>query len=510
MNRGGQRLGRRACAAARYVAAIALLAAPVTCALGAEPSAPRQKTETFGGDPHWDGKNNRLVPKSLSLVEQDFGYSATHHAGKAKGEIGGRVSQSLSPAYYGKIIAAGTLAEALRASGNLSVLEARSISGWHTQGDIYIGWFNADERNLIWRPRNFIGFRLQSSNEPDGALVELTYGTREWRAGGMFVNATGGGQQRKVRDLASGALLRIPPDGSKHQWTFLYDPSAADGAGEILFTFDGVETRLSLRAEHRKAGASFNRFGIFPPRIPGGHIVAYFDDLTINGQLEDFSSDPHWEELGNRQRYPDPAPYGHNDFGFSQSSHAGGKAGEIGGRFFSCNPDEEEFKAYCGDRIGNLTLEHRLRARGRFIAKEFSIDSSLALGWFNSGKQGWPLENFVGVYFDSLSSVGRIVAPMYGTSRGSKRHGEFLRFEPGQQYEWTLDYDPAAAEGQGTITFAFAGKSVTLPLQEGDKAIGARLNRFGVFNLQWANSKWCDVYFDDLTYTVSIDAPERR
>jgi len=40
-----------------------------------------------------------------------------------------------------------------------------------------------------------------------------------------------------------------------------------------------------------------------------------------------------------------------------------------------------------------------------------------------------------------------------------------------------------------------------------DKAKGALLDRFGVFDLQWANSKWCDVFLDDLTYTVSLGAP---
>jgi hypothetical protein len=46
---------------------------------------------------------------------------------------------------------------------------------------------------------------------------------------------------------------------------------------------------------------------------------------------------------------------------------------------------------------------------------------------------------------------------------------------------------------------------VTLPLREGDRAVGATLDRFGVFNMQWANGKWCDVYLDDLTYTASRD-----
>jgi hypothetical protein len=487
---------------------VALLTTSADCVWSADPSPTRQKIEMFDRNPKWDASNNRLAPTPPPLVEQDFGYSATQHAGKAAGEIGGRVSQSIRPAYYGKVVPASTFDEPLSASGSLSVVEARAIMGWHTQGNIYIGWFNNDVRDLIWRPRNFIGFRLQSFNEPDGALVELTYGTRAWQAGGLFVNSGGGGQQRNVRELSSAALLRIPPDGSKHHWTFVYDPAGAGGMGEIIFTFDGAETRLPLRAELRKAGASFNRFGIFPPRIPGRHIVAYFDDLIINGQAQDFTKDPQWEGIGNRERFSDEVQYGHNDFGFSPSNHAGGKPGELGGRFFSCNPDEHEFKAYYGDRIGRLTLNHRLSARGKLIAREFCIDSSFALGWFNANKQGWPLENFVGVYFDSLSSAGRIVTPLYGTSQGSKReNAPYLIFLPGKQYEWTLDFDPAGAEGRGAITFTLSGKSVNLPLREGDKAINAVLDRFGTFNMQWANSKWCEIYLDDLTYTVSLHGP---
>jgi hypothetical protein len=476
----------------------------------ADPSPTRQKTESFDRDPQWEGSRNRPAAVSPPFVEQDFGYSRSHHAGKAAGEIGGRVSSSIRPAWYAKVLPARTFDDPLSASGTLSVVEAQSISGWHTQGNLYLGWFNHDARDLIWRPRNFIGFRLQSFNEPDGALVELTYGTRAWQAGGMFVNTAGGGQQRNVRELSSAALLRIPPDGAKHSWTCTYDPASANGAGEIIFTLDGTESRLPLNRELRKAGGSFDRFGIFAPRVPGRHIVAYFDDLIIDGQTETFTEDPHWEEVGNRDRFRDPAPYGHNDFGYSPSHYAGGRPGELGGRLFSCNPGEEEFKAHYGDRVGTLTLDHRLSARGRFVAREFSIDSSFALGWFNGAKQGWPLENFVGVHFDSLSTAGRIAAPLYGTCRGSKREkGEFLIFEPGKQYDWTLAYDPLAAEGRGMITFTLGGKSVTLPLRAGDKAVGALLNRFGLFNLQWANSKWCEVYLDDLSYTVSVEAPGR-
>ncbi len=466
----------------------------------------RLKTETFDRDPGWEGRNNRLSPAKPPTINQNFGYSRTDHAGKQRGEIGGEFWQANRPAYYGKVIEKKGLELPLSASGSVAVTKAQSIMGWHQTSNVFIGWFSPDEKDLIWRPRNFIGFRLQSSNEPDGCLVEICYGTSAWQAGGLFVNAAGGGQHKNVVDLKTSDLLRIPPDGSKHQWSFNYDPNGANGAGEIVLVFNGNETRLALSAEHKKAGATLNRFGVFTPRIPGLDVVAYFDDLTIDGVLNDFSEDPNWEGFGNRRRYQDKIQYAYNSFGFSPTNHAGGKPGELGGLFFSCNPDENQFKAYYADRIGRLTFEDALTARGRFTAREHSTDSTFALGWFNSEKQDWPIHNFAGVYFDSFSSVGRIIEPMYGTSQGTNdRGGEHVTFVPGQSYEWTLKYDPSAADGRGAITFTIGDQSVTKPLGEGDKARGATFDRFGVFNMQWANSKWCDVYLDDMTYSVSND-----
>jgi hypothetical protein len=49
------------------------------------------------------------------------------------------------------------------------------------------------------------------------------------------------------------------------------------------------------------------------------------------------------------------------------------------------------------------------------------------------------------------------------------------------------------------------GRSAVKILPPGEKAKGGVFDRFGVFNMQWANSKWCDVYFDDLSYTTGIE-----
>jgi hypothetical protein len=484
--------------------AFAALILALTCLTWSEQQAGHVRTQQFDHDPKWDGRNNQTIPSEPQRVNQNFGHDA------ARGQIGGEFWQTLRPAWYGLPVGDKSLDDALSASGTLQVVESASGSGWQNCANVFVGWFSSDEKALIWRPRDFVGFRLQSTHDPDGALVEISYGTSQWQADGAFVNKAGGGQRKLVRELTEADLLNIAPDGHTHQWSLRYDPQGNNGKGEIIFTFDGAESRLGVGEDLRKIGAKFNHFGIFTPRIPGRRMIVWFDDIVLDGREFDFTRDPGWTGVGNRVRFDNFDQYAYNRIGFSPTSYAGGKPGELGGRFMSCDPHEHEFKAHYGDRIGRLTMSDRLTARGRFFAKEFSIDSTFGLGWFNAAEQGWPIKNFVGVYFDSLSSTGRIVMPLWGTSQGTKdRTSDYATFEPGKQYEWTLEYDPAAAQGRGAISFSIGGQSVTTPLAEGDKQIGAVLDRFGVFNMQWANSKWCEVYLDDLTYTVGLDGSQQ-
>jgi hypothetical protein len=100
--------------------------------------------------------------------------------------------------------------------------------------------------------------------------------------------------------------------------------------------------------------------------------------------------------------------------------------------------------------------------------------------------------------------VGRIVQPLYGAREGSERQSApHVTFVPdGTVYDWVIDYDPAAAGGHGAITFTMNGQSATLLFSPSDRAQGATLDRFGVFNMQHANSKWCEIYLDHLSYTA--------
>jgi len=466
------------------------------------------KYENFDNDPGWDAVRNRIMLNPV-YKQQNFGYQETNYAGSEPGEIGGVVWRSITPAYYGKIVGPFSLEDPLSASGKVAIREARTGFGWQTGSSVFVGFFNHSEQG--WRPINFLGFRLETHTDTEAKQIEkrpgieVCYGTQKWTAGGAHINSTGEVQERNVKELDQDAMFRIAPDGTKHTWEFAYNPKGEDGSAEIRITLDGVVTLFPISGSHRDQGASFDRFGIFNNQIPGQEMEVYFDDISINGEIQDLSRDPGWENKGNCDLVEDRSEYGTQDYGFSPTNFAGGRLGELGGRFFSVDPWEKLFQGYYGDRVGLLTLEYKLLAQGRFAASDFSIDSTFALGWFNSTDRGWPLKNFVGIYFDSLSDTGRIIQPLYGTSEGnSDRNGGYVTFDPdGTTYEWTMEYNPAGAQGRGTIMFSMNNQSVTRPMAPGDKEKGAFFDRFGVFNLPWANSKHCTVFLDDLVYTVS-------
>jgi hypothetical protein len=77
-----------------------------------------------------------------------------------------------------------------------------------------------------------------------------------------------------------------------------------------------------------------------------------------------------------------------------------------------------------------------------------------------------------------------------------------VRIHPdGAVHDWTFDYDPAGASGRGRITVSLDGKSIHVDLNEGDKAAGGTLDRFGLIT-PWIDGNGQVVYFDDVTYSV--------
>lgn len=433
------------------------------------------KTEHFDRDPGWIGVHNQLQPKDPPVVTQNFGFSLTNRSGSGRGEIGGIITRSTTPAWYAERMAPRTLRHRLEASGTLSVVASSKSGG------LFFGWFNSERQG--WRPVNFLGFRLDARGDKVGVYVDYTTGT--FKAGGVNTKH------------------RLPIDGSRHVWRLVYDPQAAGGDGVITFELDDKKpVTLTLAPGHQWEGATFNRFGLFNLQTPGGSMVAYFDDLLHDGEPECFHVDPQWDGHNNRIEFEDTEQRSAHHFGWSRTNFAGGAPGEIGGTIWRVEPDAPQL-AFYADRTQPLGLDGPLEASGSIALTRGSSDSGVYLGWFAAQPHGEPPADFVGIAIEGPSRVGHYFRPIYGTSkdgRGDAETGPVLRPD-GSRHQWSLSYDPTANNRQGRLRATLDGVPMTLDLERGHKKEGARLERFGLLTMR-RGGHHLTVFIDDLRYTV--------
>ncbi len=476
--------------------AAVLAAALLACG----PATAAERTERFDRDPHWDGHNNRAESTAPRTVRQDFGYSRTAHAGGKPGELGGFISPAAEPAYYAKKIPAKTFNDALSASGTLACTGRR----FHA----LIGFFDAGSLNE-WRTPNSIALRISGRGDVFYAWVE--YATSRWRAGGDSP------QGFTVPDQARPGRTRpreFPAKGAVYRWSLAYDPRGNNGAGVITATVREYKAVCNLAAGHRADGATFNRFGlltVMKHAAEGGEV--WLDDVRVNGRKEDFTADPGWEGRGNRRTYVTREVRPRFDFGYSPTHHAGGQGkGELGGLVFRGDCRYPERMASYGDRLEPLTLEKPLRASGRVCLRRGVTDSTVLIGFYHSRESlrsnpsqsaGLP-KDFLGVVIDGPSREGFYFAPAYRTGGAGQGHaagkGTPYIYPDGSSHPWSLEYSPAGAGGRGQITVRLGTHAVHLDLKKGDRAAGARFDRFGIVTT-WVDGNGQQVYFDDLTYT---------
>jgi hypothetical protein len=461
--------------------------------VGLAAATAEERTERFDKDPKWEGQNNRRAePRS---VVQDFGYSATGHAGGKRGELGGFLTPAAEPAYYAKHITPMTLDDSLTASG------AFTCSGkpFHA----LVGFFNAGTLNE-WRTPNTIALRLSGRGNVFYAWLE--YCTSRWRAGGDDPRGF-----TTVRDEAGRVELKGFPAGAVHQWSLKYDPKGNGGAGVITATIGTETAECNISPDHRSDGATFDHFGVMnvmKSADTGGDL--WFDDVSVNGELESFDKDPEWDGFQNRRTYESTNIRPLFDFGYSATKHAGGKMkGEIGGSIFRGDCRYPKKMAYYADRLADLTLAKPLRVSGRVTLRRGVTDSTVLFGFFHSkdsmvvnpSQQNGVPRNFLGVMIEGPSREGFYFCPTYrmnGDESGSAIANDPPRIYPdGKPHDWSLKYEPTAG---GQITVTLDDKSVRMTLPRGDLAVGAHFNRMG-FVTTWIDGNGQEVYMDDLTYT---------
>lgn len=478
---------------------------------------PGLKTEHFDRDPGWEGHNNRIVSQNRPKVRQDFGFSAeSNFAGKAKGELGGWVTRAAEPAFYADKIGPRSLDDPLHAAGTFSVKTTSPSGG------VFFGFFRAEQVGFSGRPTSSLGLDLNFERGGGQLAVRLITGNNQ--SCGTFITPFVPGKFRPTPIAV----------GTRYTWTLDYDPKAANGRGQFKFTFTGdtpkpgeyikpeiaeafqKEARIrfpettaftvDLPEGYKQQKTVFDHFGLMNMMKPGGTVQIYFDDLAYEGKTQDFSSDPKWDASGNRISYESKEAAGAHNFGYSADTHfAGEKAGEIGGVFWRSG-----VYAYYADRVGPLSLQDRLEARGKVVLQSGAPDSDMFMGWFNSKEKEKPptvAGNFVGVHIGGPTRVGHYFQPSFCTAKGTPmqaKDGPVL--VPGQVYDWSLIYDPAAAGGNGAITVTLASKTVTLELKRGLKAEGAALDRFGFFTPS-VGGQIVRLYVDDVSYTSGRSSP---
>jgi hypothetical protein len=492
-----------------------VLAAGVGIARADDVPKPALKSESFDKDPGWEGHNNRVVPEHVKTVQQAFGYSTTNFAGKEKGEIGGTIWRSATPAYYAAKVPAKTLNDKLSASGTFAMTASAGSSG------VFFGWFNSDAKR-----ESSLGFHLAGQGAGARLTLRLVTGTNHacgTKVTPWEVDKTQPPGQRKTRPP------EINTDGTRYTWTLDYDPKAGDGNGQMQFTikgdsktpheFEGKTFTVVLPKGYKEQDTTFDRFGMWNKPKGGNPMTIYFDDVQYDGKTEDFSKDPGWIAVGNDAHFEDREQGGAHDFGFSaKTQFAGGTAGEVGGKMWRSG-----VYGYYADKVGPLCLADRLEASGKVVLTVGSQDSGMYIGWFNSAeKEISPNQagNFVGVKVGGPTKAGHYFLPAYATARPKEskieivgQHPEKVSVEsktgpvfvPEKVYDWKLIYNPAGNGGKGTVTATLGGESVTLNLKDGDQAKGASFDRFGLFTSHIGGS-FVRIYFDDLKYTVARPA----
>jgi hypothetical protein len=458
----------------------------------ATPKRLEREKASFDQDPCWDGHRNQLLPDPPPRVRQSFGMRTSNLAGgKSRGEIGGWIQRSITPAWFAKEIPEKTLDDKLTASGTFAVTHAEGGSG------MLFGWFNDSSRG--WRTPNSLAFRIDGNGGKYWMFYE--YGTRNWLTGGGGCFEGDRYQTTKTKPFAD--------DGTVHHWSLGYDPAASKGDGEMVFVLDGKEYRQPLEPRHKADGATFNRFGMFNQQITGDGLEAYFANLVVDDETIDLAKAVDWSGLNHDRQYADRALRPLHDFGYSPSSYASGKSkGEIGGIVW-----RDERPAYYADKVGPLNLDYRLRASGKLAFTGAGSDSAVYIGWFDSESKRKkttpehvePQKNVLGIIMEGPSRIGHYFRPGYWTNNGAggaAESGPIIRPD-GESHVWSIDYDPGANDGSGRITVQFDGKTQTLDLGPGHKKSGATFDRFGIHNCQ-SGGHYVEVYLDDLEYTAGL------
>jgi len=220
-------------------------------------------------DPLWEGRGNHVTFVDPEYRERmDFGFSESNWAGKAPGELGGKLwsTEPENPfhGYYADEIGKLSLEDEFSFSGNVCFVDGGP------DGLSFLGYFNRAEKvKPIEGERN--GHPLgQSMGIVVHDYTPVGYYFESLCAPTHELAQTGGGPV-------------FVPDRVRRKFKFHYDPHAGS-AGRISVTLDNEKFTQDLSPDMRRQGAVFDHFGLMNVRIGGKYQVIYFDDLEYTAR----------------------------------------------------------------------------------------------------------------------------------------------------------------------------------------------------------------------------------
>lgn len=219
---------------------------------------------------------------------------------------------------------------------------------------------------------------------------------------------------------------------------------------------------------------------------------------------ENFDREPaDWEAVNNRTTYFEPRTVT-QDFGYSPTSYAGGRPGEIGG---TLHPAGEA--AYYAYRLPvPLTLDDPMIASGKmFVAQG---PGHFLLGFFNAGTLNeWRTPNALVARINIRGETFHCHFE-YGTSRWRCGAGVIGEIVPGERieakenpcgrvYQWQLTYDPNGAEGSGLLTLTLDNETATCPIAKEHRGDNATVTHFGILPIPKTWDSPGKAWIDDVT-----------
>ncbi|MCR4315833.1 MAG: hypothetical protein NUW37_05715 [Planctomycetes bacterium] len=429
-------------------------------------------TLDFAEDPGWQGELNQM-PHEPEMVRQRFGWSNTPYAGGTRGEIGGLIARSVTPAWYGIEIPETDLTKRLAFSGKI----VNKGGG----GEMLFGYFNSDTSG--WRIQNFCGFRIDTEE------FEISVTTGSFKANGLQY---------------SGLFARA--DSGPHDFAFEWDPDADEGRGVLRLSLgeEKVEYKVGEELDFRAEPTTLNRLGIINcQKSQGARLEFYIDDLICEytGKTFDFSSDPRWESRRANETYEENVLRAFQDYGFSPTNFAGGEPGEIGGIIWRW--EKEYGVSYYATSVKDLSLEMPLLFSGFINFRRGATDSGFLFGFFDKdlAYTAYKPLGFLGVAVEGPTRLGHYFNLYAAGTREKHRPGEGSLIQPdGTVRHFEFRYDPLKGD-HGTASITLEDEITEFPLPSHVREDNPIFDSIGFLPFR-SDGLSVEVYVDDLTYTA--------